>query len=118
MVTLSQGSLSVQLRSPDFGNSDSIEIRRISRTTRGGQLIIFRDPQWPKTRTFKVKFSYLKQSDLDNLLDFIYRTVGQNVTYTDHDGRSWTGIILTPGEEVSQPGREDYSAQFTFQVQL
>lgn len=118
MITLSQGSLSVQLRNPDFGNGDSLEIRRISRKTRGGDLRVFRDPSWPKNRNFKVTFSFLKQDDLTRLLDFVQRTVGQIVTYTDHEGREWEGIILTPSDEVSQPGINNFAAQFTFQVEL
>lgn len=118
MITLTQGTLSVQLRSPDFGNTDALEIRRINRKTRGGDLLVFRDPQWPKTRTFQVKFQFLKEADLSRLLDFIHRTLGQIVTFVDHEGRSWNGIIITPGDEVSQPGTNNYAGQFTFQVQL
>lgn len=118
MITLAQGALSIQLRNPDFGNSDTIEIRRINRKTRGLELVVFRDPSWPKTRTFKVNFTFLKQDDLLRLLDFIHRTLGQIVTYTDYNGRVWNGIIITPGDEVSQPGTDNFAAQFTFQVQL
>lgn len=118
MITLASGSLSIQLRNPEFGNSDSVDVRRINRKTRGGDLMVYRDPIWPKTRIFKVNFIFLKQDDLSRLLDFIHRTVGQIVTYTDYEGQVWSGIIITPGDEVSQPGTNNYAATFSFQVQL
>ncbi len=118
MITLTKGSLSIQLRNPEFGNTEAIEIRRINRKSRGGDLFVFRDPIWPKSRTFQVKFSFLKEDDISRLLDFVHQTTGQVVTYTDYEGQVWNGIIITPGDEVSQPGTNNYAAQFTLQVQL
>ena len=118
MITLTKGTLSIQLRSPEFGNTDALEIRRINRKTRGGDILVFRDPQWPKTRTFQLKFQFLKEDDLSRLLNFMHVTLGQIVTFVDHEGRSWNGIIITPTDEVSVPGRNNFAAQFSFQVQL
>lgn len=118
MVTLTKGSLSISLRNPELGNTESLDIRRINRKTRGGDLRVYRDPQWPKCRTLQVKFQYLSQVDLDRLLDFFHRTTGEIVTYVDYEGRTWSGIITTPTDEVSQQGRCNFAAQFSLQVQL
>lgn len=118
MITLTKDSLSIQLRNPEFGNTDAIEVRRINRKTRGGDLMVYRDPIWPKTRTFQVKFAFLREDDLSRLLDFVHRTVGQIVSYTDYEGQVWSGIITTPESEVSVQGRNNHVAQFTFQVEL
>jgi hypothetical protein len=117
MITLSLGSLSVSLRNPDFGDKDSLEIRRINRKTRGGDLVMYRDPIWPRYETITWKFSFLKQTDLYNLLYFLRQTIGQKITIVDFEGRTRVNcIITTPAEEVSQDGRQDYKAGFTFEV--
>jgi hypothetical protein len=117
-IILTQGSRSVTLRNPDFGDTDTIESRRIQRKNRGGDLIMYRDPQWPKTETLTFEFSYLKRTDLMSLLEFIKATLGQNVVLTDYNGRTFTGIIITPSEELAQAGRENFTAKFSFQVEL
>lgn len=115
MVTLTYGSLSMTLRNPDFENVDRIEVSRISRKTRGGDLVIYRDPAWPTTRSFDLKFSFLSEIQTRNLLRFLDQSLGQNIVLVDWEGRSWTGIITTPLAEVTQPGRENKTAHFLFQ---
>ena len=43
-------TVSVTLRSPELGNKDRLQFNRISRETRGGTLIVFADPMWPKVQ--------------------------------------------------------------------
>lgn len=118
MITLTQGALSVTLRDPDFGDTDVIESRRIQRKNRGGDLILFRDPIWPRTETLNFEFSFLSKLQLNQLLLFIEETLGQEITLVDYNGRSYNGIITTPSGELSQAGREDFKAKFSFQVEL
>lgn len=118
MLTLTKGSLSVTLRNPDFGDTDAIESRRIQRKSRGGDLILFRDPMWPKTETFTFEFSFLSRPKQMQLLQFVIETLGQEVTLVDYNGRSFNGIITTPSEELAQAGRDNYTAKFSFQVEL
>lgn len=116
MITLSfSGVKSVTLRNPDFNNQQNIEISRINRKTTGGDLIIFRNPVWPTTEVLDYKFSFLSQIDVNNLLEFIYQTLGQIVTLVDYEGVIWTGIIITPAAEITQPGRDNHAAHFQFQ---
>lgn len=117
-ITLTKGSLTVTLRDPDFGDTDTIESRRIQRKSRGGDLIMYRDPMWPKTETFTFEFSYLKRQDLMNLVLFIEETLGQEITLTDYNGRVFQGIITTPSEELAQSGLENFTTKFSFQVEL
>jgi len=119
MITLTYGLNSVTLRNPDFNDKESVEIRRINRKTRGGDLVIFRDSNWPKFVTYTWKFSYLTQNDLYNLLTFMRNSLGQKITILDYEGRTLNNcIITTPADEVSQEGVEDYQAGFSFQVDL
>lgn len=119
MINLSYGTLVVGLRNPDFGDKETVETRRISRKTRGGDLQVYRDSMWPRTATYMYAWSYLKQNDLYALLYFMRETLGQQIVIIDYQGRTLTPcIITTPANEVSQDGREDYKASFTFQVEL
>jgi hypothetical protein len=119
MVTFTFGPFVLQLINPDFGDRESLEIRRVSRKTRGGDLVVFRDPGWPKFATYQWKWSFLNQGDLSRLLYFVRQSLGQVITVVDYEGRTLTGcIITTPANEVSQEGREDYRAGLSFQVTL
>lgn len=118
MITLTFGSLSVQLRNPDFGDKESVEVRRVSRKTRGGDIILYRDPAWPKYVTYEWKWSFLFERDLQNLLHFMRQSLGQVISVTDYEGRVMSAIITTPAGEVSQEGVEDYRASLSFQMDL
>ena len=118
MLTLQSGSRVIQLRDPDFGDTDSIESRRIQRKNRCGDLITFRDSIWPKTETFTFEFSFLKRTDLLTLVEFVKEFLGQEITLTDYNGREYQGIITTPSEQLTQAGRENFTAKFSFQVEL
>jgi hypothetical protein len=118
MITLTKGDLTVQLRNPDFGDTDAIELRRIQRRSRGGDLILYRDPNWPKTETLTYEFSFLKRQDLMSLANFIQETLGQDITLTDYNGRTYTAIIITPSEELVQSGIDNFTTRLSFQVEL
>ena len=115
MVTFTLGTQTISLRDPDFGDSDKIEIARIKRKSRGGDDIIYRDPQWPISETKDMRFSYLNQKQVSALLVFIDNTLGQVITMIDFEGRTWIGIITSPTADTSQPNRDGWSAQVVFQ---
>lgn len=119
MITLTKDALSLSLRNPDFGDKETIEIQRINRKTRGGDLVLYRDPTWPKTAIYTWQFSGLKQDDLYHLIEFVKATLGQTITIIDYEGRTLNNcIITTPTEELTQDGVEEFKASFTFQVPL
>ena len=117
-ITLVSGTTVVELRDPDFGNQLKVEITRINRKSRGGDQIIYKDLAWPITKTISYKFSYLSQTDVYNLMNFINLTLGQNILLIDFETRSWIGVIITPAAKITQPEREGFSAQFEFQGDL
>ena len=55
---------SVTLRAPNLGNKDRLSFNRILRETRGGTLVVFADPIWPKIQTLVLTFSGLPTSVL------------------------------------------------------
>lgn len=118
MTTFTYGTHSLVLRNPDFGNKDSVESRRINRKTRGGDLIVMRDTIWPVTEILEMTFSYLKESQVNAIVEFLRMTLGQQVGLVDYEGRAWTGIILTPSESISTQGRDNIQVTIQFQGAL
>lgn len=111
----SNGLITLTLPSPDFDNTEKLDFDRINRKTRGGDLIVFRDSIWTATKTLVYKFSYIPQVRINQLLQFMRLTMGLTIELIDFEGFVWNGIIMTPSGEVSQPGRENFTAQFEFQ---
>jgi hypothetical protein len=120
-VTLSYTplSLSLILRAPEFDNIEKLEFTRINRRTRGHDLIIYRDPIWPKSETLILSFRALTQTTVTSLLSFMKQTIGKDITLIDHEDREWLGIITTPTNEVIQEGVGcRFNASFEFQGNL
>jgi hypothetical protein len=110
-------SKTVTLRSPDFGNKTKIEVRKINRKSRGGDIIMYRDSEWPRTSFYQVSFSFLKEQQAKDLLKFLMDTLGEIISFTDHEGFTRNGIVITPNDPIVQAGREDFQASFEIQVQ-
>jgi hypothetical protein len=66
----------LDMRAPDLGNRDRLAFNRINRETRGGTLVIYADPMWPKIQTLSLTFSGLKQQVARDLLTFIQAHLG------------------------------------------
>src|SRR5574340_265827 len=58
----------VTLRGPELGNKESLEYQRINRESRGGSLIIFADPMWPKIKKLGLSFTGLSETTGQALL--------------------------------------------------
>jgi len=109
---------SVTLRSPDFGNKDRLGFNRVLRETRGGTLIVFADPMWPKVQTLVLNFSGLTSAQAQQLLTFLDAHLGEEVGVYDWEHRYWTGVITMPTDPVVQDGRDSFSASFEFEGEL
>lgn len=108
-------SLILRIPSPDFDDSETVSQDRIVRKTRGGDLIVFRDPEWTGVSQLKFKFSGMDQGKVNQFLNFIKLTVGLPITLTDYEGNVWTGVILNPDAGIVQPGRQILGCSFEFQ---
>jgi len=108
---------SIILRAPDFGNREGVQTTRINRESRGGTLIIYRDPDWPKFVRLTVQFSVLSAAQARGLLGFMERNVGQEVGVQDHEGRTWKGTIINPDESIVHDGRGGYSATIEIEAE-
>lgn len=106
------------LRNPAFQDRDRLSFSRINRETRGGTLILFSDPKWPKTQTLVLQVDGLKQSQVAELLTFLEDSLGQEIGLLDWEGRSWRGIIVNPDTPITHVSRQDRSVELQFQGEL
>lgn len=104
----------VDLRAPNFGNRERLQFNRINRETRGGTLIVFADPIWPKLRTLVLSFSGLTHEQADQLKIFMAAHLGHRIGMIDWEGYRWAGIITTPNDPIVEDSRNRFTASFEF----
>jgi hypothetical protein len=105
----------IGLRSPDFNNSVKLEENRISRYSRGGDIVVFRDNMWPEKRIFHWSFSYLNREKIEEVKSLFKESLGKNITIVDHENNSWEGVILTPGAAGVETEKNNFTIDFEFQ---
>jgi len=105
-------------RRPDLGNQDEIAFTRVNRKTRGGDLIIFRDADWPKTEVQIIKFDFNSEAELRSMQNMIRQTLGSVMYYTDHENKRWVGFIQNPDTEAVQSGLNNYTITLKFEGDL
>ena len=105
----------VVLRAPELDNRDRNAFSRVSRETRGGTLVVYADPNWPKVRTLAVTLIGLTETQVDDLHTFLQSTVGQDIGLTDWEGRLWQGIITNPDEVATQDGKAQWTISLEFE---
>jgi hypothetical protein len=108
----------VTLRKPEMDNRDRNANERINEETRGGDLIVYADPDWPKIRTLAVTIVGLTETKVDELQTFLQATVGEEIGINDWEGRLWKGFVTNPNESATQDGRDRWTVTFEFQGEL
>lgn len=111
-------SLSLTLPNPAFSDKDRLSFNRINRETRGGTLIVFADPKWPKTQTLALQVDNLNPNQAEDMITFLRSSLGKEIGLLDWENRQWRGIITTPDARVTHVGRNDRSIAFEFQGEL
>lgn len=111
------GVVNETFRPPLFGNQDELAFQRINRRSRGGDLTIFRDSEWPMTETLHLNFDFPNQSSADRLINVLRQTIGQYVQYTDHEATAWLGIIKNPDAPRIQAGRNTFNIEVVMEVE-
>ena len=101
--------------SPNLGNRDRLSMTRINRETRGGSLIIYADPLWPKVETLVLSFSGLSRTESQNLLSFIENHLGEEIRLIDYEDRLWQGVITVVQDPVVQDSRKSFTGSFEFE---
>jgi hypothetical protein len=108
----------ITLRAPEFGNKDKLTFNRVNRETRGGSLIVYANPMWPKTQTLALTFTGLKQTEVQDLLDFLNDHLGVEIGLIDWETRYWRGIITTTTNPVIEDSFDNYTVNLEFEGEL
>lgn len=87
----------MQLRSPNFGNTRTLDVQTIVRKNMGDELIVAFDPSWPKLEGFRMTISALKTQQKDDAIAFFIQMQGQIIQFTDFRSQVWEGLV---GERV------------------
>lgn len=106
---------SITLRTPELDNIERLSYDRVVAETRGGQRIIFSDPDWPKIST--LSFTVIGMETAEPLIEFFTNYVGEEILLTDWEGVGWVGIVTTPDAEIVHDGKRGYSVTFEFEGQ-
>ncbi len=95
-------------RNPEFGNTNELSFQRVNRSSRGGDLILFSDADWPKTEALSLTFSFAEEVDMRRFIELLKVSVGEQIAYIDHEATMWNGVFQTPEAVASQVGRNSY----------
>lgn len=109
---------SVALKTPNLGNKDRLSFNRVLRETRGGTLIVFADPIWPKVQTLVLTFSGLFRVEAHKLQTFINDHLGQEIGLIDWEHRYWRGVITSPNEPLVEDKFDSFTTSFDFEGDL
>jgi len=107
-------TLEVVLRSPEFGNLYRLTADRVNQETRGGTLVVFADPIWPKVETLVMPMTLLKTVP-QQLLTFMQTTLGKEIKLIDFENRAWVGVIVDPQGAVVEDSRGGFAVSFEFE---
>jgi hypothetical protein len=108
-------TMTVTLRGPELDNKDRLRFQRINRETRGGTLVVFADPIWPKVQQLTLEFVGLEESEAQSVLSFIAATLGKEVGLRDWENRHWAGVIVSPDEPIIRNGPQNISTALEFE---
>ncbi len=103
------------LRKPEFDDKYTYDATRINRRSQGGDLLIARDNIWPAVKSFDIRFTALKQSEIDVLLNFMKLTLGKRIRYLNYDNVEWDGFITNPQTIMEQLGNCNFSVEIQFE---
>lgn len=92
----------VTLPAPLHGDSEEVQVTRIQRKTKGGDLIVFAADSWPSFELRKFSFTGLTDTQRSDLFALMGASLGQLVRLQDHEGRTWDGVLVNPNGDFAQ----------------
>lgn len=105
-------------RRPDLGNKNLLSFQRVNGRSRGGDIILYRDGDWPATEIQVLTFTFTCAPEADAFKYFLRLTLGRFVSYEDHEGQLWYGTIRTPEASMQQGGRFAHQITIEFEGDL
>ncbi|KKK96388.1 hypothetical protein LCGC14_2663250, partial [marine sediment metagenome] len=114
-LTCPAAATSITLRNPELGDKDISQFQRINRETRGGTLVVFSDPIWPRTQKLILEFTGLTEDKAQEFLTFLNLSLGQYVELTDWESNTWRGILTSPQSPIIRDGTCKITATVEFE---
>lgn len=106
-------TLTIVLRNPNFGNTDTRTFTRLDRKTRGADRKLFSDPKWAKRQVLQLPMTDICPATDGDIITFLNATLGQIIGLADWEGRNWEGVILSPADVTAQAN--GFAAALTFE---
>ncbi len=107
------GAYSITLPGPKFDNQETFDPHIILHRTRSGDLYVYK--RGSPLRGMQFVFYKMKKDKYDSLITFLTNSAGLKVTYVNHFGVSYVGVIRTP--QFRENGRElGFEVSFTFEI--
>lgn len=95
----------MKLRSPEFGNTITLDTAQVTTKTVDGETVIVHDSSWFQPHSFRMQFKALSRQQVDAFIQFLIATAGLEVEYTDHETRKWLGVFTTEEPVFTHYGR-------------
>ena len=114
-------TVTLEVPCPAIGDIERYSNQRILRETRGGDLIVYRDPTWPEDNELALTFTNIRETDRDKFVQLLAETLGTEIKYTDHFAQIWKVIITNPDTAIvtdSEKGCGSYTINLTLNVEL
>lgn len=105
----------LQLDNPAFNNSDTVNLNRINRQSRGLDLIVSSESGWTPFFNRRYNWIYMSEDKRNSLIQFMLRNTGFPVTWVDMYGNSYNVVILNQDAQVAQVGRENRTVTLDMQ---
>jgi hypothetical protein len=95
-------TLTLTLRNPEFGNTDTVTFTKVDRVTRGGDRKFFSDSGWGSTQSFELEIRNVcaTTATIDEIITFLNTSLGEEIGLLDWENRQWKGIIVVPETDV------------------
>lgn len=107
-------SLTLSIRNPKFGNVKIVDDNTLVRKNRGGEVMIYKDPNWPTFHIMRISFEALSDDNIADWKTFFQTSAGLEIGLLDWEGRQWTGQILTNISEIIKAGADDCTYEIAF----
>jgi len=115
MFTITEGSTSIQLRSPSFNDTVTRDKGQIVHRSSSNYINIVRVSNRKELKIYLYKFIEVKKETVDDLRTFILSKAGLLLTWEDHLGTTRNGFLISnPNELITNHDDANYDVTLQF----
>lgn len=115
-VTFAYKGQSFNFQAPLLGNKESEEFVRINRQTIGGDTSLYRNDDWPAIVKHSISFDVCSEAQIAKIRELVKASLGDTLSYRDHNGVWFDGFISNPDTAIKQTGREAFTVSLELEV--